>query len=100
MHRPRWRTGADHLLVPQALADGEHSFQEVYVTTPCGLMKPPAIIGRSGRSAEERSGAAVGALLAGHTLCTPTDGARCTTPCPQGGVVVRQAVSDLLPTLW
>src|SRR5215212_258171 len=88
MHRSRCRTGADHLLVRQALANGEH----FPGSTSTPWLRNPATLVGAGDS--EDCSSAVGTLLAGHTLGTPTDGVGGRNR-PQGSVV-RQAVSDLL----
>jgi hypothetical protein len=55
MHRPRCRTGADHLLVRQALADGEH----LPGSTATPWLRNPATLVGAGDS-KDRSDALLG----------------------------------------
>src|SRR5215218_9493176 len=88
MHRPLCPTGADHLLVRDALADGGHFSG----SAPAARVRnPAALVGAIDR--EDCSGA-VGALLAGYSPRTPANGTEHGNR-PPGGVV-RQAVPDLL----
>src|SRR5215211_2437744 len=88
MHGPLCPTGADHLLVCDALADGGHFSGSAPAAR---LRNPAALVGAS--DPEDCSGA-VGALLAGYSPRTPANGAEHGNR-PPGGMV-RQAVPDLL----
>src|SRR5215218_5228048 len=88
MHGPLCPTGADHLLVCDALADGGHFSG----SAPAARVRNPAAL--VGASDPEDCSGAVGTLLAGYALRTPANGAEHGNR-PPGGMV-RQAVPDLL----
>src|SRR5215211_4177699 len=88
MHRPLCPTGADHLLVRDALADGGYFSG----SAPAARGRNPAAL--VGASDPEDCSGAVGTLLAGYALRTPANGAEHGNR-PPGGMV-RQAVPDLL----
>jgi hypothetical protein len=94
MHRPRCREPGQIISWFLRRWQRWRALSRKYVNA---LALKPSTIGRSGRSGGPLR-CSWGSSRWSHTLCTPTDGARCTN-CAQGGVV-REAVSDLLPTLW
>src|SRR5215208_4875888 len=88
MHRPPCPTGADHLLVCDALADGGH----LSGNAPAARVRNPAAL--VGFGDPENCSGAVGALLAGYAPRTPANGAQPGNRSPGG--MVRQVVPDLL----
>src|SRR5215217_5040873 len=67
MHRPLCPTGADHLLVRDALADGGYFSG----SAPAARVRNPAAL--VGASDPEDCSGAVGTLLAGYALRTPAN---------------------------